>query len=261
MAAGLGSGNEGRRSGSRGPHGRPIASIRSSRRPELLPTLRAAVLARPGAAVTVTPGDLRVSLRRGRESNLIVLLLDTSGSMAARRRSAAVSTAALSLLDDAYRRRDKVALLTFRGDGATLVVPPTSSVELAARRLRDLPVGGRTPLAAGLEAVRQLVRRERWRDPARRPIVVVITDARATGGRAAVAEANRSAAALARTGATGIVVDAEEGPVRLGLAAEIAGHLAAELVTIPGLAAAAGPVREQASSALASLIRAREAAA
>ena len=260
-ASGLGSGHDGRRSGSRGPHGRPIASIRSSRRPELLPTVRAAVLARPGAAVTVTPGDLRVSLRRGRESNLIVLLLDTSGSMAARRRSAAVSTAALSLLDDAYRRRDKVALLTFRGDGATLVVPPTSSVELAARRLRDLPVGGRTPLAAGLEAVRQLVRRERWRDPARRPIVVVITDARATGGRAAVAEANRSAAALARTGATSIVVDAEEGPVRLGLAAEIAGHLNAELVTIPGLAAAAGPVREQASSALASLIRAREAAA
>ena len=260
-ASGLGSGHEGRRSGSRGPHGRPIASIRSSRRPELLPTLRAAVLARPGAEVTVTPGDLRVSLRRGRESNLIVLLLDTSGSMAARRRSAAVSTAALSLLDDAYRRRDKVALLTFRGDGATVVVPPTSSVELAARRLRDLPVGGRTPLAAGLEAVRQLVRRERWRDPARRPILVVITDGRATGGRVAVAEANRSAASLARTGATSIVVDAEEGPVRLGLAAEIAGHLAAELVTIPGLAAAAGPVREQASSVLASIIRAKEAAA
>jgi magnesium chelatase subunit D len=260
-ASGLGSGHEGRRSGSRGPHGRPIASIRSSRRPELLPTLRAAVLARPGAEVTVTPGDLRVSLRRGRESNLIVLLLDTSGAMAARRRSAAVSTAALSLLDDAYRRRDKVALLTFRGDGATVVVPPTSSVELAARRLRDLPVGGRTPLAAGLEAVRQLVRRERWRDPARRPILVVITDGRATGGRVAVAEANRSAAALARTAATSIVVDAEEGPVRLGLAAEIAGHLAAELVTIPGLAAAAGPVREQASSVLASIIRAKEAAA
>jgi magnesium chelatase subunit D len=260
-ASGLGSGDEGRRSGSRGPHGRPIASIRSSRRPELLPTLRAAVLARPGEAVTVTPGDLRVSLRRGRESNLIVLLLDTSGSMAARRRSAAVSTAALSLLDDAYRRRDKVALLTFRGDGATVVVPPTSSVELAARRLRDLPVGGRTPLAAGLESARQLVRREHWRDPARRPILVVITDGRATGGRAAVTEANRMAAALARTGATSIVVDAEEGPVRLGLAAELAAHLGAELVTIPGLAASAGPVREQASSALAGLIRAKEAAA
>ncbi len=181
QVSGLGSGFGGHRSGSRGPHGRPVASIRSRSRPELLPTMRAAVLARPGAAFAVTGGDLRASLRRGRESNLIVLLLDTSGSMAARRRSATVATAALSLLSDAYRHRDRVALLTFRGAEATVVVPPTGSVELAARRLRNLPVGGRTPLAAGLEAVRQLVRREGWRDPVRRPILVLITDGRATG--------------------------------------------------------------------------------
>ena len=255
QARGLGAGPEGRRSGSAGPHGGPIASIRTTRRPELRPTLRAAAMARPGESLTVTSGDLRASLRRGREANLIVLLLDTSGSMAARRRSSAVATAALSLLTDAYRRRDRVALLTFRGTGATTVVPPTSSVELAARRLRGLPVGGRTPLAAGLEAVRQLVRREAWRDPARRPIVVVITDGRATGPDA-VPRARRAAAALARTRATAIVVDAEEGPVRLGLAGEIARYLAADLVTIPGLAAQAGPQREQAGLALADLIRA-----
>jgi magnesium chelatase subunit D len=259
-ARGLGAGPEGRRSGSAGPHGRPIASVRTARRPELRPTLRAAATARPGAPFAVTSGDLRASLRRGREANLIVLLLDTSGSMAARRRSAAVATAALSLLADAYRRRDRVALLTFRGTSATVVVPPTSSVELAARRLRGLPVGGRTPLAAGLEAVRQLVRREAWRDPARRPIVVVITDGRATGPDA-LPQARRAAAALARTRATAIVVDAEEGPVRLGLAGEIARYLAADLVTIPGLAAQAGPLREQAGRALADLIRAKEAAA
>ncbi len=258
-ASGLGSGYEGRRSGSRGPHGRPIASVRSSSRPELLPTMRAAVLARPGAAFAVTGGDLRASLRRGRESNLIVLLLDTSGSMAARRRSATVATTALSLLSDAYRRRDRVALLTFRGAEATVVVPPTGSVELAARRLRDLPVGGRTPLAAGLEAVRQLIRREGWRDPARRPILVLITDGRATGGGDAVAQAKRAASALARTATTSIVVDAEEGPVRLGLAGVVARHLTAELVTVPGLAARAGPLRDRASHALASLIRAKEA--
>jgi magnesium chelatase subunit D len=260
QAAGLGTGHEGRRSGSRGPHGRPIASVRSSHRPELWPTLRAAVLARPGEALRVGASDLRSSLRRGRESNLIVLLLDTSGSMAARRRSAAVATAALSLLDDAYRRRDRVTLLTFRGSEATVVVPPTASVELAARRLRDLPVGGRTPLAAGLEAVRQLIRRESWRDPARRPIVVVITDGRATGGGPAalgdpLAQARRAAAALARLRATSIVVDAEEGPVRLGLAADLARHLGADLVTIPGLAARTGPLRDQAGHALARLIR------
>ena len=260
QAGGLGSGHEGRRSGSRGPHGRPIASVRTSHRPELLPTMRAAVLARPGAAFTVTAGDLRASLRRGRESNLIVLLLDTSGSMAARRRSAAVTTAALSLLSDAYRRRDRVTLLTFRGTSAAVVVPPTRSAQLAARRLGDLPVGGRTPLAAGLDATRQLIRREGWRDPARRPILVLITDGRATGDGDPVAQAKRAAAALARTAATSIVVDAEEGPVRLGLAGEIARHLAAELVTIPGLAARAGPAREQAGLALARIIRAKEAA-
>jgi magnesium chelatase subunit D len=259
-ASGLGSGYDGRRSGSRGPHGQPIASIRTSRRPELLPTMRAAVLARPGAPFTVIGSDLRGSLRRGREANLIVLLLDTSGSMAARRRSAAVTTAALSLLSDAYRRRDRIALLTFRGAGATVVVPPTGSVELAARRLRGLPVGGRTPLAAGLEAARQLIRRERWRDPARRPILVLVTDGRATGDGDPVARAKQAAAAVTRTAATSIVVDAEEGPVRLGLAAEIARHLAADLVTIPGLAAHAGPAREQAGHALARIIRAKEAA-
>jgi magnesium chelatase subunit D len=213
--------------------------------------MRAAVLARPGAAFTVTGSDLRASLRRGRESNLIVLLLDTSGSMAARRRSATVATAALSLLSDAYRRRDRVALLTFRGTAATVVVPPTGSVELAARRLRDLPVGGRTPLAAGLEAVRQLIRREGWRDPARRPILVLITDGRATGDGDAVAQAKRAASALARTAATSIVV--------LGLAGVMAGHLAADLVTVPGLAARAGPLRDHAGHALASIIRAKEA--
>jgi magnesium chelatase subunit D len=221
--------------------------------------VRAAVLARPGAAVTVTGGDLRASLRRGRESNLIVLLLDTSGSMAARRRSATVCTAALSLLSDAYRRRDRVALVAFRGTGATVVVPPTGSVELAARRLRDLPVGGRTPLAAGLEAVRQLVRREGWRDPARRPILVLITDGRATGDGDAMAQATRAADALARTGTTSIVVDAEEGPVRLGLAGVVARHLAADLVTVPGLAARSGPLRDTAGHVLASIIRAKEA--
>jgi magnesium chelatase subunit D len=222
--------------------------------------MRAAVLARPGAAFTVTEADLRGSLRRGRESNLIVLLLDTSGSMAARRRSAAVTTTALSLLSDAYRRRDRIALLTFRGTGATVVVPPTGSAELAARRLRDLPVGGRTPLAEGLDAARQLIRREGWRDPARRPILVVITDGRATGDGDAIARAAKAATELSRTRTTSIVVDAEEGPVRLRLAGQIALHLAADLVTISGLAAHAGPAREQAGHALARFIRAKEAA-
>jgi len=260
QARGLGSGHDGRRSRSRGPHGRPVSSIRTSSAPELLPTVRAAALARPGAAFEVTAGDLRRALRRGREANLVVLLLDTSGSMAARRRSRAVATTALSLLGDAYRRRDRVALLTFRGEAATVVVPPTRSIEMAARRLHDLPVGGRTPLAAGLEAVRWLVRREAWRDPARRPLLVVVTDGRATGDGDALAQARQAATVLARTGTSSIVVDAEEGPVLLGLAGELARLLRAELVTVPDLASPVGTRRELAARRLADIIRTKEVA-
>jgi magnesium chelatase subunit D len=260
QARGLGAGQEGRRSRSAGPHGRPVASVPTVAAPELLPTVRAAVLARPGAAFEATAGDLRRAARRGREANLVVLLLDTSGSMAARRRSRAVATTALSLLGDAYRRRDRVALLTFRGESATVVVPPTRSTELAARRLRDLPVGGRTPLAAGLEAVHRLVYREAWRDPARRPLLVVVTDGRATGHGDPLAQARRAATALVGTGTSSIVVDAEEGRVRLGLAGELARHLRAELVTVPGLASPLGAGQELAGRRLADIIRAREVA-
>ena len=89
-------------------------------------------------------------MTEGRESNLVLLVVDASGSMAARRRMEAVKAAAMSLLLDAYQRRDKVGLITFRGADATLALPPTSSIDVAARRLRELPSGGRTPLAEGL---------------------------------------------------------------------------------------------------------------
>jgi magnesium chelatase subunit D len=258
QAAGLGTGSGGNRSRSRGSHGRPAAAIATSSRPDLLPTLRAAALARPGEPFQLTSQDLRRWLRRGREANLVILLLDTSGSMAARRRSQTVTTVALSLLADSYRRRDRVAVLTFRGRTATTVVPPTRSVELATRRLRDLPVGGQTPLAAGLDAVGDLIRRERWRDPDRRPLLVVVTDGRATGGPDPFGAAQHAARRLA--GGAGIVVDAEDGPVRLGLAGRIAADLGAELVTVSGLASANPARRDDAARELAAVIKAKEAA-
>jgi magnesium chelatase subunit D len=220
--------------------------------------VRAAVLARPGDAFSVRPADLRRWLRRGRESNLVILLLDTSGSMAARRRSQTVTTVALSLLRDSYRRRDRVAVATFRGRDATVVVPPTRSVQLASRRLAGLPVGGPTPLAAGLEAARELIRREHWRDPARRPLLVVITDGRATGSPDALARARHAARRLA--GVASVVIDAEDGPVRLGLPGRLAADLGGELLSVAGLAAASADRRDQAARALAAIIRGKEAA-
>ena len=100
-------------------------------------------------------------IREGREGNLVIFVVDASGSMAARDRMAAVSGATLSLLRDAYQRRDKVAVITFRQHEARLLLPPTSSAHIASRRLNRFDTGGKTPLAEGLLAARELIIRER----------------------------------------------------------------------------------------------------
>jgi len=116
-----------------------------------------------------------------------------------------------------------------RGDtGATLALPPTSSVEIAAARLEELPAGGRTPLAEGLATAAEALRVEAIRDPRRRPLLVVVTDGRATAGADALARAHHAAGRLAATGVSAVVVDCETGRFRLGLAAELAAALEAE---------------------------------
>jgi magnesium chelatase subunit D len=186
-----------------------------------------------GEGLRLRGGDLRVAVREGREGNLVLFCVDASGSMAARKRMVAVKGAVLSLLLDAYQRRDRVGLITFRGPDAELALPPTGAVEAARARLDRLPTGGRTPLAAGLLRARAVIATERVRDPQRRPLLVVVTDGRHTSG----ADPARTAAGLARQGVRSVVVDCETGPVRLGLAARLAGYLAGELVSLDELRA------------------------
>jgi magnesium chelatase subunit D len=178
------------------------------------------------------PADVRHAVREGREGNLVLFAVDASGSMAAKARMAAVTGAVVSL--DAYQRRDKVGLITVRGTGAELVLPPTSSVPAARVRLSELRTGGRTPLAGGLLRARKVLAVERLRDPRRRALLVVLTDGRATVGvhGEPVRDACRAAALLAADGVATVVVDCESGPVRLGLAARIARAAAGELVGI-----------------------------
>jgi magnesium chelatase subunit D len=185
------------------------------------------------------PADVRHAVREGREGNLVLFAVDASGSMAAKARMAAVTGAVLSLLRDAYQRRDKVGLITFRGAGAELVLPPTSSVPAARVRLDTLRTGGRTPLAGGLLRARKVLAVERLRDPRRRALLVVLTDGRATVGLDGepVRDACRAAALLAADGVATVVVDCESGPVRLGIAARIARAAAGELVGIGELSA------------------------
>jgi magnesium chelatase subunit D len=188
---------------------------------------------REGRGLEVRPSDLRQNVREGREGNLILFLVDASGSMAARKRMSAVKGAVLALLNDAYQRRDKVALISFRGEGAETLLPPTSSVELAAARLGDLPTGGRTPLAAGIEKAAEMLGREGMRDRERRPLLVLLTDGRATAG----SDPRAVAARLRSTGVTSFVVDTEEGYVRLGMAGELAGAMGARCLRLEELRA------------------------
>ncbi|MFD5730215.1 putative cobaltochelatase [Streptomyces sp. NBC_00523] len=242
---GLGEGAAGRRSRARTEHGRTTGA----RRPEgaltklhLAATVQAAAphqraRGRSGRGLVVRRDDLRQATREGREGNLVLFVVDASGSMAARQRMGAVKGAVLSLLMDAYQRRDKVGLVTFRGRDAELALPPTSSVDAAAARLESLPTGGRTPVAAGLLKAHDVLRVERLRDPSRRPLLVVVTDGRATGGPDPVALAARAARLHAAEGIASVVVDCETGPVRLGLAANLAADLGGTAVTLDELRA------------------------
>jgi magnesium chelatase subunit D len=245
---GAGRGGAGRRSRSHAGHGRPVGDRPHSGAGELslLATVRAAAphqraRGHAGPGLRLERGDLRAPVREGREGNLVLFVVDASGSMAARRRMAVVKGAVLCLLVDAYQRRDRVGLVTFRGDGAELVLPPTSSVELGAARLAELPAGGRTPLAAGIERAREVVSMERAREPDRRALVFLVTDGRANaasgGQRGAQSAALGAAQGLTADGAGLVVVDAEEGRTRLGMATALAASVGAQLVPLDDLRA------------------------
>ncbi len=259
---GVGTGAAGRRSRARTDSGRVTAARIPTERVTKLHLPATLVAAAPhqqargrtGRGLVMRGQDLRESVREGREGNLVLFCVDASGSMAARARMSAVKGAVLSLLLDAYQRRDKVGMVTFRGAEAQVALPPTSSVEAAAARLQALPTGGRTPLAAGLLRAADVLRVERMRDPSRRPLLVVVTDGRATGAAGGasgvpVEQAQRAAALLAAAGVASVVVDCESGPVRLGLAATLATALGGELLRLD----------EVAADSLASSVRARTA--
>jgi len=237
---GVGEGQRGRRSRAENAGGRTVgvhpAAVREGR-PHLVATMTAAAphqraRGRRGPGLVVRRGDLRFARREGKEGNLVLFCVDASGSMGARARMREVKAAVLSLLLDAYQRRDKVGLVTFRATDAELALPPTISVEAAAARLETLPTGGRTPLAEGLLEAARVLRVEAVRDPRRRPLLVVVTDGRATSGTDAVGRAHAAADLLAGAGTASVVMDCESGRMRLGLAGELATRLGGEHVRL-----------------------------
>ncbi|OAT66255.1 hypothetical protein AWB85_15975 [Mycobacteroides immunogenum] len=245
---GVGMGAPGRRSAARNRTGKVIApSSDEGFGVHVIGTLMSAAsrVTQPGRLPRPVLADVQWAIREGREGNLVIFVVDASGSMAARQKMSAVSGATLSLLRDAYQRRDKVAVITFRGQEATTLLAPTSSTHIAGRKLQQFDTGGKTPLAQGLLAARDLVARERGRDPHRRALVVVLTDGRATGGPDPLGRTRRAAGMVRAEQVACVVIDCETSFVRMDLAVTLAQQLDAPVIQLDQLNAdrLAGVVR------------------
>lgn len=129
-----------------------------------------------GMAYALRKSDLQRKVRVKKAANLILFSVDASWSMAVSERMQATKGAIMSLLTDAYQRRDRVGLVVFQKDRASLVLPPTNSVTLAKQALQDIPVGGKTPLSAGLLLSYETIKRELLHNPDVMPIMILLTD-------------------------------------------------------------------------------------
>ncbi len=193
---------------------------------------------REDVAFAVRREDYQRKVRVRRASNLILFLVDASWSMAVAERMAATKGAILSLLTDAYQRRDRVGLVVFQKDRATLVLPPTNSVLLAQRALADIPVGGKTPLSAGLNMAYQVIKREKILHPDILPLLIVLTDG---AGNVAMTsgspqkEAHQVAEQIASEEVRAVVINMEHEAFDQGLAEALADHLDAPCYTLADL--------------------------
>ncbi len=195
---------------------------------------------RYNVAFHVKPGDYMRKVRVRRAANMILFVVDASWSMAVAERMSATKGAIMSLLTDAYQRRDRVGLIVFQKDRATLVMPPTNSIQLAQKALRNIPVGGKTPLSAGLQLALDILRKEAILHPDVMPLLIVLTDGAgnvAIGNYAPLEEAHLIAERIAQDDVPAIVINMESATYDQGLALELANHLEAPCLSISDLKA------------------------
>ncbi|MFO7557828.1 MAG: magnesium chelatase subunit D family protein [Desulfobacterales bacterium] len=132
-------------------------------------------------AVTIRKSDIREKVRQKKTSNLLLFVVDASGSMGTKLMTETKSTI-LALLIEAYQKRDKVSMVAFRDMDAQVLLPPTNSIEIAKKMLEELPTGGKTPLGKGLLTSYRLIKMQLRQDPGTLPLMVIITDGRANVG-------------------------------------------------------------------------------
>lgn len=205
---------------------REAAIYQRKRRTELLHTVGVPHRRRPKILIKRT--DLHQKVRVRRTRNAVCFVVDASWSMAAEERMQATKAAVLSLLRDAYQRRDQVGLVSFQRDYARVLLPLTNSVELAQRRLQSMPTGGKTPLSRGMLTAFELLERARRRDAEVVPLMVLLTDGQANVSISDLPpqqEAYRIAEMIAEHQIHAIVIDTEHPHFERGLSRRLAEYL------------------------------------
>jgi magnesium chelatase subunit ChlD-like protein len=195
---------------------------------------------RKRVAFAIQSSDFQRKIRVKKAANLVLFVVDASWSMAVAERMAATKGAILSLLTDAYQRRDRVGLVVFQKDRATLILNPTNSIQLAQRALADIPVGGKTPLSAGLFLAYQVIQRERLTHPDVMPLIILLTDGAGNVSMGALPpqeEAHFLAEQIAEDEIRTVVVNMEHAAFDQGLAQNLAEHLKAPCYTLSELKA------------------------
>lgn len=196
--------------------------------------------ARKDVALAIESGDLMKKVRVRRAANLVLFVVDASWSMAAAERMMATKGAIMSLLIDAYQKRDRVGLVVFQKEDARLVLPPTSSVDLAEKALKDIPVGGKTPLSAGLLLAHQVLIRERAKDREIMPLMIIVTDGAGNVSMTDLPpqeEAMRIAGMVKKADLRTIVINTEHEAFDRGLAQGLADSLGGACYTLKQLRA------------------------
>ena len=191
-------------------------------------------------AVLIEPWDIRDKVRESKSGSLVLFVVDASGSMGAQRRMVAVKGAIMSLLLDAYQRRDRVGMISFRGTNASLILPPTNSVDLAQVHLQEMPTGGRTPLSAGLFKALEIIETERIKDRDVLPLLVLLSDGRgnvALGQDSPLDEAYAAAGIIGDDKIPSVVVDTESGFIKLGMVQSVAEAMGAQYLKLEDLRA------------------------
>lgn len=191
-------------------------------------------------AFSIKKSDLQKKIRVKKTANLVLFVVDASWSMAVAERMNATKGAILSLLTDAYQRRDRVGLVVFQKDRATLILPPTNSVQLAQKALVDIPVGGKTPLSAGLLMSMDILRREKYLHPDVEPLMMILTDGAgnvAVGAMPPLEESHHFADLIAAEKIRSIVINMEHEAFDQGYAKDLAEHLKAPCYTLADIRA------------------------